>query len=69
VHPDFRAMMIREQQRELEDSMRRARRASRRSAKLFQMAYNARLKLWSQPQTAVGAKAKPLPKPLPRSET
>ncbi len=65
MHPDFRAMMIRDRQRELEESMRRARRASRRSVKLFQMAYNARLKLWSRPRTAVGAKAQP----LPRSET
>ena len=61
MHPDVRAMMIRERQRELGESMRRARRTSRRSVKLFQVAYNARLNLWSRPQTAVGAKAKPLP--------
>ena len=59
MHPDFMAMMIRERQRELEQSMRCARRASRPSVKLFQMAYNARAKLWSRPQTAVGAKAEP----------
>lgn len=57
MHPDFMAMMIRERQRQLEESMRCARRASRQSAKLFQIAYKARLKLWSRPQTAVGAKA------------
>jgi hypothetical protein len=61
MHPDFMAMMIRERQRELEESMRSARRASRRSVKLFQMAYKGRLKLWSRPQTAVGAKAEPCP--------
>ena len=59
MHPDFMAMMIRERQRELEQSMRCARRASRRSVKLLQMAYNARAKFWSRPQTAVGAKAEP----------
>ena len=61
MHPDFMATMIRERQSELEESMRCARLASRRSVKLFQMAYNARLKLWSRPQTAVGAKAEPCP--------
>ena len=59
MHPDFMAMMIRERQREIEQSMRSAHRASRRYVKLFQMAYGARAKLWSGPQTAVGAKAEP----------
>jgi len=57
MHPDFMAIMIRERHRELEQSMRCARLASQRSVKLFQMAYNARAKLWSRPHTAVGAKA------------
>jgi hypothetical protein len=68
MHPDFMAMMIRERQRELEASMRRGyprstatrrRRVSGRSVQLFQMAYNAGAKLWSQPTTADGAKAEP----------
>jgi hypothetical protein len=61
MHPDFMATMIRERQRQLEESMRCGRRASRRSVKLFQMANKVRLKLWSRPQTAAGAKAEPYP--------
>lgn len=61
MHPDFMAMMIRERQRELEESMRSAHRASRRSMKLFRLAYDTRLRLWSRPRTAVGANAEPCP--------